>query len=165
MTADVERKARAQAGKYLTFVLGKEEYGLEILKVREIIGILEITPVPRTPEFIKGVINLRGLVIPVIELRQKFGLPSLAYTPETCIIVVEVTVEDGNVLMGIIVDTVSEVLDIAAADIEPPPQFGGGISAQYILGMGKAKGKVKILLDVDAVLNSDELIQVKEVRR
>ncbi|HNW91781.1 MAG TPA: chemotaxis protein CheW [bacterium] len=159
-----ELAARARAGKYLTFVLGNEEYGLEILKVREIIGVLEITPVPRTPAFVKGVINLRGLVIPVIELRRKFGLPEKEYTPETCIIVTEVAIAEDTVLMGIVVDTVSEVLDIATHDIEPPPQFGGGICAQYILGMGKSKGRVKLLLDLDRVLNSDELLQAASAR-
>ncbi len=156
--------SRAQAGKYLTFVLEKEEYGLEILKVREIIGILEITPVPRTPEFIKGVINLRGSVIPVIDLRQKFGLPPIDYTPETCTIVVEVALEDSAVLMGIIVDTVSEVLDIGSADIEPAPAFGGQLSTDYILGMGKAKGRIKLLLDIDRVLNTDELVSIRNLK-
>ena len=140
-------------GKYLTFILNNEEYGLEILKVREIIGVMDITPVPQTPSFIKGIINLRGKVIPVVDLRLKFVMPEIEYTKETCIIVVDIS----NRLMGIIVDTVSEVLDIAAKDIEPTPSLGSDIKTDFILGMGKIKGKVKILLDIDRVLTLDEL--------
>lgn len=143
----------ALEGKYLTFVLNHEEYGLEILKVREIIGLMEITPVPQTPAFIKGIINLRGKVIPVIDLRLKFGMPEAEYTKETCIIVVNI----DNRLMGIIVDTVSEVLDINAKDIEPAPSLGSSIKTDFILGMGKIKGKVKILLGIDKVLSLEEL--------
>jgi len=140
-------------GKYLTFILNNEEYGLEILKVREIIGVMDITPVPQTPSFIKGIINLRGKVIPVVDLRLKFVMPEIEYTKETCIIVVDIS----NRLMGIIVDTVSEVLDIAAKDIEPTPSLGSDIKTDFILGMGKIKGKVQILLDIDRVLTLDEL--------
>ena len=140
-------------GKYLTFILNNEEYGLEILKVREIIGVMDITPVPQTPPFIKGIINLRGKVIPVVDLRLKFVMPEIEYTKETCIIVVDIS----NRLMGIIVDTVSEVLDIAAKDIEPTPSLGSDIKTDFILGMGKIKGKVKILLDIERVLTLDEL--------
>jgi len=141
-------------GKYLTFVLGDEEYGLEILKVREIIGLMDITPVPQTPVFIKGVINLRGKVIPVIDLRLKFGMEEAEPTEETCIIVVDI----DDTLMGILVDTVSEVLDIASGQIEPAPAFGSHISTEFILGMGKIQGKVKILLDVGRVLSPEELV-------
>ena len=140
-------------GKYLTFVLNKEEYGLEILKVREIIGVMDITPVPQTPPFVKGIINLRGKVIPVVDLRLKFTMPEIEYTKETCIIVVDLV----SRLMGIIVDTVSEVLDITAKDIEPTPSLGSDIKTDFILGMGKIKGKVKILLDINRVLTFDEL--------
>ena len=140
-------------GKYLTFVLNNEEYGLEILKVREIIGLMDITPVPQTPSFMKGIINLRGKVIPVIDQRLKFGIPETEYTKETCIIVVNIE----NRLMGIIVDTVSEVLDIMAKDIEPPPSLGSSVKTDFMLGMGKIKGKVKILLNIDKVLSLEEL--------
>ncbi len=143
----------ALEGKYLTFVLNHEEYGLEILRVREIIGLMDITPVPQVPHFIKGIINLRGKVIPVVDLRLKFGMPEAEYTKETCTIVVDIE----NRLMGIVVDTVSEVLDIAAKDIEPTPSLGSTIKTDFILGMGKFKGKVKILLDIDKVLTLDEL--------
>ncbi len=144
---------KAKEGKYLTFVLGHEEYGLEILKVREIISVMEITEVPQVPPFIKGVINLRGKVIPVIDLRLKFGMPAIEYTRETCIIVVNV----HDLLLGIVVDTVAEVLDIIEKDIDPPPTFGSSIKTDFILGMGKVKGKVKILLDIDKVLSAEEL--------
>lgn len=145
--------AKAKEGKYLTFVLGHEEYGLEILKVREIISVMEITEVPQVPAFIKGVINLRGKVIPIIDLRLKFGMPPIEYTRETCIIVVNV----HDLLLGIVVDTVAEVLDIIEKDIDPPPTFGSAVKTDFILGMGKVKGKVKILLDIDRVLSSEEL--------
>ena len=137
-----------RAGKYLTFVLAQEEYGLEILRVREIIGMMTITAVPRTPEYVKGVINLRGKVIPVVDLRLKFGMPAVEQTDETCIIVVDV----GSVEMGVIVDRVSEVLDISGDQIDDPPEFGDSVDTEFILGMGKADGKVTILLAIEKVL-------------
>jgi len=139
-------------GKYLTFSLGTEEYGIVITKVREIIGILEITAVPHTPDFIKGVINLRGRVIPIVELRMRFGMESKAYDDRTCIIVVDVPGPNGTVQVGMLVDSVSEVMNIAPQDIEPPPDFGVTTDAENIIGMGKIKGKLKILLDVDRVI-------------
>jgi len=139
-------------GKYLTFSLGSEEYGIVITKIREIIGIMEITAVPHTPDFIKGVINLRGRVIPIIELRMKFGMEVRPYDERTCIIVVDVPGPTGTVQVGMLVDSVSEVINIAAQDIEPPPDFGVSTDAENILGMGKIKGKLKILLDVDQVI-------------
>ncbi len=154
---------KAKEGKYLTFVLAKEEYGVEILKVREIIGLMEITSVPRTPEFVKGVINLRGSVIPVIDLRLKFDMLPVEYTQETCIIVVNVSVNGSSILMGIIVDTVSEVLDIGENEIDPAPAFGSNIATDYILGMGKVKDAVKILLDIGKVLNAEELVAIKSM--
>ncbi|KKL28772.1 hypothetical protein LCGC14_2371790 [marine sediment metagenome] len=146
-------------GKYLTFALGPEEYGLEILKVREIIGIMDIAEVPRTPDFVKGVINLRGKVIPVIDLRLKFQMETIEQTEETCIIVVDV---DG-VEMGIIVDKVSEVLDIAGEEIEEPPSFGANVDTDFILGMGKAQERVTILLDIGKVLSSMEVAELQAV--
>jgi len=144
-------------GKYLTFTLAAEDYGLEILKVREIIGMMDITAVPQTPEYVKGVINLRGRVIPVIDLRLKFGLEAAEYGERTCIIVVEVQSEMGSVQMGVVVDSVSEVLNINGEDIEPSPSFGTRLKTQYILGIAKANGSIKILLDIDKVLTSDEM--------
>lgn len=143
----IESAKDALGGKYLTFGLAGEDYGTQILKVREIIGLLDITPVPQMPDFIKGVINLRGRVIPVVDLRLKFGMPEAEYNEETCIIVVDV-----GQMTGIIVDTVQEVLDIADDQIDPPPPLGAGVDTSYVLGMGKVKEKVKILLDIDKVL-------------
>jgi len=141
------------AGKYLTFALAGEEYGLEILKVREIISLCTITPVPRTPQFVKGVINLRGKVIPVVDIRLKFEMDQAETTDESCIIVVQVS----DIEMGILVDRVSEVLDIDGSDIEDPPSFGQNVKTDFILGMGKAQGRVTILLDISKVLTGDDL--------
>ena len=146
-------KAGDQAGKYLTFRLAQEEYGIEILKVVEIIKMMEVTAVPQTPDFVRGVINLRGKVIPVLELRAKFGMEAVEDTNDTCIIVVNV----GEVQMGIVIDAVSEVLDIKAEEIEPPPQFGSSVDTQFILGMAKAGDGVKILIDINSVLSVDEI--------
>jgi purine-binding chemotaxis protein CheW len=151
------------AGKYLTFKLADEEYGLEILKVREIIGLLPITSLPRTPDFVRGVINLRGKVIPVIDLRRKFELDATADTDQTCIIVVDVAGNFGSVQIGILVDSVSEVLDIRGEEIEDPPTFGSSVDTAFILGMAKAKGTVKILLNIEKVLSQAELEHVASV--
>lgn len=147
-------------GKYLTFALEPEEYGLEILKVREIIGYMEITAVPQTPHYVKGVINLRGQVIPVVDLRAKFGMETTEVTDQTCIIVVEIAQGNRNFNTGIIVDHVQEVLDIAGNAIEPAPQFGASVDTNFILGMGKIGNSVKILLDIDRVLAGDQLMNM-----
>jgi purine-binding chemotaxis protein CheW len=154
--------------KYLTFVLADEEYGIEILRVREIIGFMDVTPVPQTPDFVKGVINLRGEVIPVIDLRVKFGMPEGEVTEETCIIVAEVKMngsQQARVQMGIVVDTVQEVLDIPASNISPAPEFGADIKTEYIQGMGKVDDEVKILLDIDRVLSEEEFVQLDKVQQ
>lgn len=154
---------KAKEGKYLTFSLGGEVYGLEILKVQEIIGIMTVTRVPRTPEFVRGVINLRGKVIPVVDLRLKFGLDGVKDTERTCIIVVQVSKEDTSVTMGVIVDEVSEVLDINASQIEESPEFGGQVDTDFIMGMGKIEKKVVMLLDVDRVLTGGEIEAVSQL--
>lgn len=146
-----------KTGKYLTFTLNEEEYGIGILKVKEIIGMMSITSVPRTPEFVKGVINLRGKVIPVMDLRLKFSMGEIPYTDRTCIIVVEIDSQDSTVLIGIVVDAVSEVLNITENEIEEAPTFGSKLDTDYILGMAKMEGGVKILLDIDKVLSAKEL--------
>ena len=153
-TLDVrtDRQGAQDEGKYLTFKLADEEYGVEILKVREIIGIMDITAVPKMPPAMKGVINLRGKVVPVIDLRLKFGLAEVEHTEQTCIIVVDVGRE-----VGIIVDTVSEVLDLANENIEPPPSMGAEVDTSFIMGMGKVGEDVKILLDIDKVMSSAEV--------
>jgi len=163
MPADEEmleavESGHAGAGKYLTFKLGAEEYGLEILRVTTIIGLMDITAVPDTPHYVRGVMNLRGKVIPVVEMRTKFGLPTIEDTKETCVIVVEVQEGDHSTSMGILVDSVSEVLDIPAEAIEETPSFAGGAaSTEYILGMAKIEEEVKMLLDIDRVLVDGDL--------
>jgi purine-binding chemotaxis protein CheW len=152
----VNKSLLEKEGKYLTFALGPEEYGLEILKVREIIGYMEITAVPQTPGHVKGVINLRGQVIPVIDLRSKFGMETAEITEESCIIVVEISHDKRKFNTGIIVDHVQEVLDIDGQDIEDSPQFGS-VNTDFILGMGKIGDTVKILLDIDKVLAGENL--------
>ena len=136
--------------------MAHEEYWLEILKVREIIGYMEITAVPQTPHHVKGVINLRGQVIPVIDLRAKFGMDTTDITEQTCIIVVEITQGDRKFNTGIVVDHVQEVLDIAGEDIEEAPRFDATVNTDFILGMGKIGETVKILLDIDRVLAGDD---------
>jgi len=153
----IEEAASGRAGKYLTFVLGNESYGIEILKVREIFGILHITPVPQTPPCMKGVINLRGKVTPVVDLRLKFNMEEKEHTQETCIIVVNV----NESLIGIIVDTVNEVIDISEDQIEDPPKFSAGkMKSDTIKGMGKIGDKVRILLNIERVLDEKELTTV-----
>ncbi len=154
----VATKNAVEEGKFLTFVLSKEEYGVEILKVREIMGIMEITPVPQTSDYMKGVINLRGKVIPIIDLRLKFAMPEVEHTKETCIIVAEV----GATQVGVIVDSVSEVTDIKGEDIEDAPNFGQEIDTNFIMGLGKMKEKIIILLDIEKVLTAEDLEIVKQ---
>jgi purine-binding chemotaxis protein CheW len=146
-----------RGGKYLTFALGKEEYGLEILKVREIIGWMDITALPRTPDYVKGVVNLRGQVIVVIDLRTKFAMETAAKTDQTCIIVVEIAHQGRKLSTGLIVDRVSEVLEIPSEHIEDAPTFGTAIATDFILGMGKVGEAVKILLDIDKVMTASEI--------
>jgi len=160
---EVRTRADERSGKYLIFPLGREEYGIQVLKVREIMGVQDITAVPQTPPYVKGVINLRGRVIPVVDLRMKFGLPEVEYGQRTCIIVVQVEGPGGAMHTGIVVDGVSEVLNIAASDIEDTPDFGRDTETPYLLGMAKTKGKVKILLDIDEVLNCGELSGITEL--
>jgi purine-binding chemotaxis protein CheW len=152
--------AADHAGKYLTVGLADEAYGIAVLKVREIIRMLKITPVPQMPAFVKGVINLRGRVIPVIDLRVKFGLEA-AFTDRTCIVVVQVRPAAGQtVQMGLIVDCVEEVVTLTAAEIEPTPEFGTQVDTSYLLGLAKIKGQVKTLLDIDKVVAPEAVRQI-----
>jgi purine-binding chemotaxis protein CheW len=151
------------AGKYMTFRLASEEYGLEILKVRELIGFMEITRIPRAPSHVRGVINLRGKVIPVIDLRLKFEMQATDPTSQTVIIVVQLTQQSGGLTMGILVDEVLEVRAIGADDIEPPPQLHGQLAASFILGVGKADKRVIFLLDIDRVLTPEERRPLSEL--
>jgi purine-binding chemotaxis protein CheW len=163
-TGMMDQAVKAMAdreGKYLTFVLAGEEYGIGILKVKEIIGIMPITTVPQTPAYMKGVINLRGKVIPIADLRTKFGIEAIEYTDKTCIIVVEIAACAQKLMIGILVDSVSEVLNIKGGDIEDAPNFGSCLNTSYILGMAKTGGRVKILLDIDRVMGT-EVLEVME---
>ncbi len=155
----VATKTKVTEGKFLTFILGSEVYGIEILKVREIIKLMDITTVPRTPDYLKGVINLRGKVIPIVDLRLKFTMPEVEHTQETCIIVAEV----NQTSIGIIVDSVSEVSNIKSGEIEEAPHLGQDIDTNFILGLGKTKERIVILLDIELVLSSEDLETVEQV--
>ena len=148
-----------RAGKHLIFQIGTEEFGTEVLKVREIMGLQDITSIPQVPPYVKGVINLRGKVIPVIDLRLKFGMEPQEYTPRTCIVVVRTQQGDEDLMIGMIVDGVVEVLNLAAEDIEDTPDFGPGVVTPYLIGMAKIKGMVKTLLDIDKVVSDATLDQ------
>ena len=158
-TAPVEARSVAladKAGKYLTFELGKESYGVPVLTVREIIRTIDITPVPLMPDYVKGVINLRGKVIPVIDLRIRFGLANAEYGDTTCTIVSQVNHADGaQSLLGLVVDAVEEVSQVKSEDLEPPPNFGGALNTDYIVGMARIKGGIKSLLDVDKIIAAE----------
>jgi len=151
-----------KGGKYLTFSIGDEEYGISILKIKEIIGMLPITMVPQTPEFVKGVINLRGKVIPVIDLRLRFSMEAIPYTERTCIIVSEIEGEENTIQTGIVVDSVSEVLNIKEGEIADTPTFGMDMNTEYILGIAKMEDSVKILLDINKVMNVGEIKALRE---
>lgn len=156
--------SQAREGKYLTFSLGGEEYGIDIIKIREIIGMMPVTAVPKMPGYLKGVINLRGRVIPIIDLRLRFEMAAAAATERTCIIVVEIGFGGGRrLVVGIVVDSVSEVLNIKGDEIENTPAFGAALDTNFILGMAKINGGVKILLDIDRILRPEEAGLVAEV--
>lgn len=154
MSTPTPPSAPATIAKYLSFRLRGEEYGVEILRVREIIGVIDITPLPRTPEYVKGVINLRGKIIPVLSLRARFGLPDQDFTDQTCIIVIEMPDAGGDrpTELGMIVDSVSEVVDVAPGAIDPTPRLGGGMRADHIAGLAKIRDRVVALLNIDAVI-------------
>jgi purine-binding chemotaxis protein CheW len=155
--------ADPRAGKYLTFMLGKEEFGIQVLRVREIMGVQDITAVPGTPAHLKGVLNLRGKIIPVVDLRIKFAFAQAPFTQTTCIIVVQVTQGHEQSMIGLIVDAVSEVANLAGSDIEDPPDFGEGIETPFVLGIAKCKTGVKILLKIEDILTFQELRGLHEL--
>jgi len=166
MTNQIQTDNRPKPGKYLTFMLGAEHYSLPILKVREIMRLCPITPVPRMPVYIQGVINLRGKIVPVLDLRARFRLPEYADRDRVCIIVVQLDNGDGSAnLMGMIVDMVEEVSQYTEAEIEPTPDFGSLVDTRYITGMTKTKGTVKTLLDLDKLLTMDGDIDLQQVFR
>ncbi len=149
-------------GKYLTVVLGDEAYGLNVLKIREIIRLQKITSVPQLPDYVKGVINLRGRVIPIVDLRVKFNLAA-EYAERTCIVVVQVELpDDQTVHMGLIVDSVEEVVNLNADEIEETPEFGAKVDTSYLLGMAKVKGEVKTLIDINRVVSADTVVAMSE---
>jgi len=158
---DASPLGTALAGKYLTFSIGEESYGIAVLKVREIIRMLEITAVPQMPEYVRGVVNLRGKIIPVIDLRRRFGMTEGNDADDrTCIIVVQALLtKGGSAVMGMVVDEVEEVVDIESGDVEATPDFGTRLRSDYILGMSKVKGRIQTLLDIDRVILADELIE------
>lgn len=166
-TEQLERKpagVQKFAGKYLTFTLQDESYGIDVLKVREIIRLTTITAVPQMPPYIRGVINLRGKIVPVMDLRLRFEFSNAANTEQTCIVVVQVKLPDGKITqMGLVVDGVEEVINISDADIEETPNFGGQICTDYIIGIAKVKNQVKSLLDIDGVVGADTLKSLRNV--
>ena len=147
-----------RAGKYLTFFLASEEYGVEILKVQEIIGRMPITPVPLTSKYILGVINLRGKIHPIMDLKVKFGMEQTGITDETCIIVIKT----AGLMMGVLVDKVSEVMNVSSGEIEDTPSFGSDVNPEYLLGVGKAGGRVRLLLDIEKVITAADIIHMKK---
>ncbi len=153
----------SRAGKYLTFNLGPEEYGIEILKVVEIIGLMKITAVPRTPDYVRGIINLRGTIHPVIDLRTKFNMESIDDTQETCIIVLEIEKDGQSEQIGVVVDNVKEVQDIADQEIEDSPSLGHDVDTKFIKGMANVKDKVVILLNVEKIFSESDLKEVAQV--
>lgn len=154
-----EQTMTSVVGKYLTFALAHEEYGVPVLKVREIVKMMAITAVPQMPAHVKGVINLRGKVLPVIDLRLRLGVPAEGYTDRTCIIVSEIERGGVRTLLGIVVDSVNEVLNISADDIEPMPEMGRSVDTGYMHGVAKVKGTVKLLLDLDKLLSAESLLE------
>ena len=151
-------KGDPRTGKYLTFFLASEEYGVEILKVQEIIGRMPITPVPLTSKYILGVINLRGKIHPIMDLKIKFGMDQSQITDETCIIVIKT----ASLMMGVLVDKVSEVVNLASGDIEDIPSFGADVDTEYLLGVGKTGGRVRLLLDIEKVITASDIIHLKK---
>lgn len=158
--SDAIVSAEKQDGKHLIFQLEKRDYGIPILTVNEIMGIMEITPIPRTPNFVKGIINLRGKIIPIMDLRLKFGMQEKEHTGETCIIIVNIRFENNIKQIGIVVDIVSEVVDIPFSEIEPPPQYSNDIRQDCLSGIGKVKDQVVMLLNIEKVIYSEELADI-----
>ena len=153
----------SDAGQYLTFALNGEVFAIGILAVKEIIEYGQLTEVPMMPPCIRGVINLRGSVVPVMDLAVRFGKPANAVTKRTCIVIVETEQADGHEDVGVVVDAVNAVLEIASSDIEPPPAFGAKIRSEFIQGLGKIDGKFVILLNADCVLSIEELSAIKQL--
>jgi purine-binding chemotaxis protein CheW len=161
----MEMTVLQKEGKCLTFRLGREEYGVEILKVREIVGLMDITAVPRTSAHVRGVVNLRGKIIPVVDLRRKLGLPEIAASRENCIIIVIVRSGEAEVLVGLLVDAVNEVLWIGEGEVDPLPDIGDGEALEFVRGLAKVRGRVVILLDIDKVVRQQELKGLEQLEK
>ena len=158
VTENQSIKVDSRSGKYLTFFLASEEYGVDILKVQEIIGRMPITPVPLTAKYFRGVINLRGKIHPIMDLKIKFGMDQSQITDETCIIVIKT----ASLMMGVLVDKVSEVVNLASGDIEDTPSFGADVNTEYLLGVGKTGGRVRLLLDIEKIITASDIIHLKK---
>ena len=159
----MEESSTVNSKQYVTFCLAEELFGVEVNRTREILSVISVTSVPQTPDYMLGVINLRGQVVPVIDMRLKLGLSATAETQDTCIIVVEVLVDGEPIVVGALADAVREVLEIKSDDIEPPPRLGTRLKTEFIKGMGKIDEEFLILLDIDKIFNSDELSLVQEI--
>ena len=160
---EITKRKSLTGTRYLSFILNKEDYCIEILKIKEIMGMIEITELPQTPDFIKGVINLRGVIIPIIDLRLKFDMPFINYTDRTCIIVVELFYEEENTFMGIVVDKIQEVVSIPEEKISKVPYINAKIKSEYIEGIAETPDGMEIILDITKVLTEDEFIHVKNI--
>ena len=160
METAMETMGTVQHPQYLTFVIGGEEYAVGVLRVREIIQYHSVTRVPRTPEWVRGVINLRGTVVPVVDLAVKFGLPPATTTRSTCIVLTEVRLDGEPVIMGILTDAVRQVVDLPAEAVQPAPSFGTRVKVEYLAGMARPDGheRLLLLLDADRVLTTDEIV-------
>lgn len=159
----MEESSTVNSKQYVTFCLAEELFGVEVNRTREILSVISVTSVPQTPDYMLGVINLRGQVVPVIDMRLKLGLSAAAETQDTCIIVLEVLVDGEPIVVGALADAVREVLEIKSDAIEPPPRLGTRLKTEFIKGMGKIDDEFLILLDIDKIFNSDELAMVQEV--
>ena len=157
----IESKHEMQ--QFVSFTLGDEVFAVDVAKAREILGYVPVTRVPQTPDFMLGVINLRGSVVPVVDLRLKFGMPTAERTVDTCVIVIEIAIEGDTTTVGILVDSVQEVLDLATDQIEPPPRLGTKLKVEFIKGMGKVNDDFLIILDIDRIFSVDEFALVQQV--
>ena len=153
----IDLASQGAAEQYLTFILAGEEYGVDILRVQEIKGWDDVTPIPNTPDYVKGVINLRGAIIPIVDLRQRFGMSELEYGPTTVMIILKVQSDERERIMGVVVDAVSEVYNINGAELQPPPEFGGVIKTEFLRGLASVEDKMIIVLDIDHLLNASEM--------
>jgi purine-binding chemotaxis protein CheW len=160
MHNDIGLGVAVNADQYLTFMLAGEEYGVDILRVQEIKGWGKVTPIPSTPNYVSGVMNLRGTIVPIIDLRRRFSLDNIDYGPTTVVIVLRVECEGRDRIMGIVVDAVSDVYAVPSEELRPSPDFGGNVNVEFVRGLATVDEKMVIMLNIDKLLNSDELEMV-----